>query len=330
MTDWDEVTYYVLGSIELLLAAVATFQLVRIFLCSQEIAKSLHAKKLFHIVIIATMLVRATMFLTEPWLGPILSSNHSDIVYDIWNMVGGFLFLSAYGLLLVYWADFYYFVSQRQQISRFYRYAILITVAVVLCLLVVLFTTLLVVFSTRAMQGPLLVMERVSTGTLALLFVFCGCGFFIYGFALWKTVGIGCSSSTSFIKVIVVCNLCTCLFLLRACFSLWSTVTYSTDKEGIVAWIVFLYYFFLECVPIGLMLFLLWRLPSRRPPYLSMPDTDDVARLTDFRLAAGHSFEHYGAHPYLYDHQQDDLYSWESQHNSDPLLPNASTIFYSD
>jgi hypothetical protein len=57
-TDWDEVTSYVLGAIELLLGAVATFQLIRIFLCSREIAKSLHAKKLFHIVIIATMLGR--------------------------------------------------------------------------------------------------------------------------------------------------------------------------------------------------------------------------------------------------------------------------------
>jgi hypothetical protein len=69
-------------------------------------------------------------------------------------------------------ADFYYFVSQRQQINRLYRYAILGTVAVVLSLLMIVFTTLLVVFSTRDMEDVLLVMKRVSSGTLALLFVF--------------------------------------------------------------------------------------------------------------------------------------------------------------
>jgi hypothetical protein len=109
----------------------------------------------------------------------------------------------------------------------------------------------------------------------------------------------------------------------------------SYSQEGIVPWVVFLYYFFLECFPIALMLFLLWRLPSRRPAYLPAPESahDNMALLRgrtsvdSQSFGDGQSFEHFGAHPEL-DGPHDDLSSWESQHNSDPLLPNASTVFY--
>jgi hypothetical protein len=43
------------------------------------------------------------MFLTAPSFSAVIPDSHVDITYDIWNMIGGYLYLSAYGLLLVYW-----------------------------------------------------------------------------------------------------------------------------------------------------------------------------------------------------------------------------------
>jgi len=224
-------------------------------------------KKLFHLIITLCMIVRGSFFLLQP------SFTHGDFpwhtsVLIIWIQAASMLFLLAYFNLLLFWAEFYYSVAGKtqKQVADTMRIPLLLFM-----LFIVAISATFLILSLLWLNDDILAekLDMISSAVMSFLAVLVGCGFLSYGIRLYlllrKYQLISPRKRAQTWKVVGVAVGCTICFLTRAGIVLYSLrqATQGFNKNFNAPWaVVFVFFFFLEVVPICLMLFLLRKLPN--------------------------------------------------------------------
>eukprot|EP01112_Ceratiomyxa_fruticulosa_P020277 TRINITY_DN6866_c0_g1_i1.p1 TRINITY_DN6866_c0_g1~~TRINITY_DN6866_c0_g1_i1.p1 ORF type:complete len:292 (-),score=23.83 TRINITY_DN6866_c0_g1_i1:63-938(-) len=223
---------YVLGVIELLLFFAALFQLARIHLYTND-SKRLLPKKVFHAIIMVTMLLKSLFFFAHPTLETIVKPGSLAFnFFLVWFELSSVFFFLAYFMLLLFWADFYDHLARGPARSSFFH-RVRIVLVVFFTILAALVVTLIILafwWSTDQYISHMFIVDEVSEAIVSVLFLGTGTGFLFYGFRLYfllKRIRIAPSDGTSSSppephKVTLVATGCTVCFISRAVISLYS------------------------------------------------------------------------------------------------------------
>jgi len=242
--------------------------------------KKLSGKKLFHGIIVLFLLVRGTFFLANPFYINSEAEFYSDSMDVAWKQLGSLLFFLAYFFLLLFWADFYYRVSRSHiRVFSTLRTPLLIFLAL-LGGLVIAYCVVAVALEMPSNTAGLF--DDVSACVIASLSLMVAVGFLYYGIRLVAVLrgysSLSLRKQTQTRKVVAVAVGCTLCFSFQAIFILYSAAlqiergTYSKEWD-VNNYVVFLFFFCLETLPVVSMLYLLRKQGGPQRPLLEAEAT---------------------------------------------------------
>jgi len=185
----------------------------------------------------------------------------------IWVQAASVLFLFAYFNLLLFWAEFYYNVDgSYNNVNRRMRVCSIVTTFFMAMITIVFVALALLWMDNNELAYQL---DEISSIVLCVLAILVGCAFLYYGIRLYILLHqykhISPKKRAQTTKVVGVAVGCTICFLTRAAIVFYSVVEASKNfNRGFDApwFVVFIFFFALETIPICLMLFLLRKLPN--------------------------------------------------------------------
>lgn len=299
---------YVLGGTMGVLFILAILQLVQIMIDTKGQPMAFAAKKMFHFVIVVLLAVRAPFFIVVP-----LVADDSGCAYlwlmISWNHIAETLFVSAYFILLLFWADFLsmltgrgaHFLRQRFWFIVLFS-SLIIVLVVTLCILSAV-ATYSNSSNCHVIQSDLVTIDSTWELINDTWFLAMACGFAYYGYQLHyemtqhMALGIKMKDTglRSIVTIGVICTLC---FLLQCGTGIYSTTIQLIGKQeasnfNLPWWGTLLFYSFSEILPTILMLILLGHLPKRSSVHQTGGPTITVnSFLTVDRVSRGYGSLH--------------------------------------
>ena len=175
----------------------------------------------------------------------------------------------AYMFLLLFWADFYYHLTNEESDLFKKRRIELVAATIVFILINLAFTIILFTWGGRNPHHDLWV-DDIWALLSAVIFIGIAFGFLMYGTRLHRFMSqMGERKASQAQLIVIVGTVCTVCFLFRAAVMIFSAAKNAPwENEGdeacfnLTQWFTFIYFFFSELVPIAMMMFLLRSLPK--------------------------------------------------------------------
>mmetsp|Transcript_13558 Transcript_13558/g.40903 ORF Transcript_13558/g.40903 Transcript_13558/m.40903 type:complete len:333 (-) Transcript_13558:110-1108(-) len=278
MVSAQAISNYFLGALEAVLCVVAAIQLTRLVIHARAVGQRCLAKKAFHTIVVAVMLLRFPFFLMLPTMvHEEMENSGSDSgasvwVVVLWNHSAETLFFLSYFIVLLFWADFYSHLCGQD--TRFFSHHRIEIAAFVAGILATNLGLLILVFALPRYLGQIDAAWEVFSSAL---FVLAALGFAVYALLLYHWIGRRVEGMVAInspkrrsqgIRIGVIGSLVTLCFLLRAalgCYSVWSLAQdgFAESFRWSGSWYgAFILFLCTEILPTALMMWLLRAMPK--------------------------------------------------------------------
>ena len=243
----NNIVDYVLGGVDVVLLLVAVIQLVRLVRGSKALSLNFTAKKAFHAVIVALLLIRAPFFILLPLIDPGFSCTGGFPTWVLvsWNHLAETLFVAAYFILLLFWADFHSLLIGQNISFLKRRFWIIVAFTAGMGLVNICLLGLSAVFyyfasSCFKAEENVTIIDNTWALLNAACFLAMSCGFAFYGYRLHyemkQHIALGIKLRETGAKPIVVIGcFCTLCFLGRAfvnCYSVYLSISDWPDQSN--------------------------------------------------------------------------------------------------
>eukprot|EP01028_Stygiella_incarcerata_P002367 TRINITY_DN1443_c0_g2_i1.p1 TRINITY_DN1443_c0_g2~~TRINITY_DN1443_c0_g2_i1.p1 ORF type:complete len:351 (-),score=57.73 TRINITY_DN1443_c0_g2_i1:90-1142(-) len=227
---------------------------------------------------ISTSCFLRCVYFTYIGLHPPHLHHHGDLSYPptlfILEGVPAFLFVVVEVFTIMFWVEMYYYAKLRAPIKHL-RVITNVVASLVLCIMCLMYFAILVCwhFQWDSWQRGFRV---ASYAFLSLLFICCAILFAFYGTSLFikfgKFPGLSVTRKRSLLRIGLVTFSTVVAFTFRA-----PVILYQLDKEDLNSspWVIGVYYFLCEVVPLSLLVLLLGTTPpaakKNTPPLMHGP-----------------------------------------------------------
>eukprot|EP00727_Mastigamoeba_balamuthi_P007864 m51a1_g3699 hypothetical protein (316) ;mRNA; f:388059-389463 len=265
----------VMASVESLVLAVALVQLLRITRRASLLHRQFTAKKVFHVLLAAVMLLRISwtvFFCVSPCFtkgGGV--PNWCSVLDYLWEDVASTAFFFCYLTTMLFWAEFVHVLKTRSE-GDFNRIVVLpLVIAGALALGATCFYVVLVLVWAGNNQSRQWRLGQVTILFFSAMYVVTGVSLAWFGVQVTVHVHSHRQPLRTSLRILVVALTCSILLLARSVWNIsnvvWGTTRGSNDWA---AWKLCVYDSLFEITPSCLMLALMWPLPSV-PKYVAVP-----------------------------------------------------------
>jgi hypothetical protein len=251
VTESVQITLGVFYIILFLVACIQTYRLVTYSRMADEY--TLTTQQVFHFFMVFCMITRTIYFFL---LGNGVT-NAFEVLGYILLSIPAYLYLSAYLLLIFFWAELYHFAygsSSNTFVKRFLPHFVILNIAIY-SIVILAFILYSVFLNTN--EYIAIIIFKVEACFAASISIIAGLGFMFYGTKLYQQFAhfaINAKSKNKLRQVGLLAGICTVCFVLRAIAIMFVEFVDVPNEIGAPI-ILFIFYGILEIVPSILMLY---------------------------------------------------------------------------